>query len=133
MDQALRSLVRSRAGDVCEYCRKPLRGSHASTSSMSSLASTVVRPNRTTWRWRAAFATSTRDRTSPVLILKADSLCPYFIHAETFWTEHFTWQGTVVVGRTATGRATMQLLSMNDWQRVEVRDNLQSLGEPFAG
>jgi len=38
----------------------------------------------------------------------------------------------MIVGRTAIGRATVQLLAMNDWQRVEVRENLQALGEPFA-
>jgi len=25
------------------------------------------------------------------------------------------------------------LLAMNDWERVEVRENLQALGEPFVG
>jgi hypothetical protein len=39
----------------------------------------------------------------------------------------------VLLGRTAIGRATVQLLAMNDWQRVEVRQNLQAVGEPFAG
>jgi hypothetical protein len=39
----------------------------------------------------------------------------------------------MIVGQTAIGRATVQLLAMNDWQRVEVREILQALGEPFAG
>jgi hypothetical protein len=26
----------------------------------------------------------------------------------------------------------VRLLAMNEWQRVEVRDNLHSLGQPFA-
>jgi len=30
-------------------------------------------------------------------------------------------------------RATVELLSMNHWERVVLRENLQSLGEPFAG
>jgi hypothetical protein len=47
------------------------------------------------------------------------------------WPEHFAWRGTLIVGQTAIGRATVQLLAMNDWQRVELRDNLQALGEPF--
>jgi len=42
------------------------------------------------------------------------------------------WNGTIVVGRTPIGRATVVLLAINDWQRVELRENLQSLGEPFA-
>jgi hypothetical protein len=39
----------------------------------------------------------------------------------------------MIVGRTAIGRATVQLLVMNNWERIEVRENLHALGEPFAG
>ncbi len=31
------------------------------------------------------------------------------------------------------GRATVELLAMNEWERVEIRENLRSLGESFAG
>ncbi|MEX2315754.1 MAG: hypothetical protein WD669_01290 [Pirellulales bacterium] len=49
------------------------------------------------------------------------------------WSDHFEWQEAVLVGRTSIGRATIELLAINDWQRVELRENLQSLGDPFAG
>jgi hypothetical protein len=39
----------------------------------------------------------------------------------------------ILTGLTPVGRATIVLLAINDWQRVELRDNLQQLGEPFAG
>lgn len=58
---------------------------------------------------------------------------PLFHPRRDRWTDHFAWDDVMVVGRTAIGRATVKLLAMNDWQRVEVRKNLQSLGEPFAG
>ena len=58
---------------------------------------------------------------------------PLFHPRQHHWSEHFQWQGTVVVGLTPIGRATVELLAMNDWERLEVRENLQSLGEPFAG
>jgi len=48
------------------------------------------------------------------------------------WADHFAWEGTVVAGRTAIGRATVGLLTISDWQRLEVRENLQTPGEPFA-
>ena len=49
------------------------------------------------------------------------------------WSNHFLWKGAVIVGRTPTGRATEELLGINDWQRIELRENLQALGEPFVG
>jgi hypothetical protein len=49
------------------------------------------------------------------------------------WPEHFAWDDTIIMGKTPVGRATAQLLRMNDWQRIELRNNLRSLGEAFAG
>ncbi len=37
------------------------------------------------------------------------------------WEEHFTWNEHLLEGKTAIGRATVQLLKLNDPQRVEVR------------
>ena len=85
------------------------------------------------WRWRVAAAISTRGRTSPALIPTAARLVPLFHPRQHRWSEHFAWEGTIIVGLTPIGRATVELLAMNKWERVEVRENLQSLGEPFAG
>jgi 5-methylcytosine-specific restriction endonuclease McrA len=60
-------------------------------------------------------------------------IVPLFHPRRDNWAEHFGWHATTLVGRTPIGRATVQLLAMNGWQRVEVRNNLRSLGEPFAG
>jgi hypothetical protein len=59
-------------------------------------------------------------------------LVPLSHPRQDHWSEHFAWEGTVIVGRTPIGRATVQLLAMNAWERVEVRNNLRTLGEPFA-
>jgi hypothetical protein len=48
------------------------------------------------------------------------------------WAEHFEWEDTFIVGKTPVGRATAALLAMNDWQRIDLRENLRGLGEPFA-
>jgi hypothetical protein len=60
-------------------------------------------------------------------------LVPLFHPRRDRWAHHFAWEGTLLVARTAVGRATVHLLAMNEWQRIEVRQNLQALGEPFAG
>jgi hypothetical protein len=45
------------------------------------------------------------------------------------WTEHFAWDGDIIVGRTPTGRATIRLLNMNDPARVEIRAELRASGQ----
>jgi hypothetical protein len=60
-------------------------------------------------------------------------LVPLYHPRRDHWSEHYTWKGAVIVGQTPIGRATVELLGMNDWQRIELRENLQTLGEPFVG
>ncbi len=60
-------------------------------------------------------------------------LVPLFHPRRDRWADHFMWEGTVVRGLTPVGRATVELLAMNDWERVELRENLELLGERFAG
>src|SRR5206468_4276572 len=40
------------------------------------------------------------------------------------WREHFSWDGSRLVGRTATGRATIQTLRLNRADAVSVRQLL---------
>ncbi len=64
---------------------------------------------------------------------KTGQLTPLFNPRHEHWCDHFVWQGIVIIGQTPIGRATVRLLGMNDWQRIELRENLQALGEQFAG
>jgi hypothetical protein len=61
------------------------------------------------------------------------TLVPLYHPRRDQWSDHFGWDDTVVVGKTPIGRATAELLGMNHWQRIELRENLQNLGEAFAG
>jgi len=135
MDNAIRSLVRRRASDVCEYCRLP------------QASSLIVR-----FHIEHVIARQHGGQTEPDNLALACSYCNYhkgpniaafdpksgqlvrlFHPRQDLWADHFAWEEIVVVGLTAIGRATIELLAINDWQRVEVRENLQNLGEPFAG
>lgn len=44
------------------------------------------------------------------------------------WNEHFGWAGFRVVGRTAVGRATADLLGMNAERRLRIREAEQLFG-----
>lgn len=135
MDQSLRSTVRNRAGDVCEYCRLPQASSrfvqfhiehiiarqHGGASDLDNLALACGYCNRHKGPNIAAI--------DPV----SGSMVPLFHPRRDRWPDHFEWQETTLFGKSPVGRATIDLLAMNDWQRIELRDNLESLGEPFCG
>ncbi len=44
------------------------------------------------------------------------------------WSKHFSWRGAVLIGKTPVGRATIDVLKINEPQRVVHRDMLLSLG-----
>jgi hypothetical protein len=44
------------------------------------------------------------------------------------WDRHFRWDGPVLVGRTATGRATVVVLGINVVHRVRLREQLMLEG-----
>jgi hypothetical protein len=135
MDNALRSMVRRRAGDVCEYCRLPqavspfvrfhiehvIARQHGGQSDFDNLALSCSSCN---FHKGPNIAGIDHD---------TGQLAPLFHPRQHRWAEHFAWDGTVIVGLTPIGRATVELLAMNNWDRVEIRENLQSLGESFAG
>ncbi|MCE9554756.1 MAG: HNH endonuclease [Planctomycetes bacterium] len=135
MDKALRSLVRRRAGEVCEYCRLPQEASpFASFHVEHIIARQHGGPTESdNLALACGFCNFHKGPNIASLDPESGHLVPLFHPRRDRWTGHFAWEGTVIVGETATGRATTQLLAMNDWERVEIRENLQTLGEPFAG
>lgn len=53
-----------------------------------------------------------------------DSIARLFDPRNDEWSDHFSFHGTRIVGRTAVGRATVRVMGMNDRERVELRIHL---------
>ena len=135
MDRLLRSLVQSRAGGVCEYCRLPQAASLFSLFHVEHIIARQHRGKSAPENLALACGFCNLHKGPNIAGIDPDGglLVPLFHPRQDRWNDHFLWDGTIVVGRTPVGRATVQLLAMNDWARVELRDNLQLLGERFAG
>ncbi|HEY2840922.1 MAG TPA: HNH endonuclease [Pirellulales bacterium] len=135
MDRALRSFVRRRALELCEYCRLP----QASSQPVSFHVEHVIArqhggpSNADNLALSCSYCNFHKGPNIASIDPESGLLVPLFHPRRDNWAEHFAWQGTILIGKTSTARATLRLLAMNDWQRVELRDNLLSLGEPFAG
>jgi len=123
---SLREQVRQRAENRCEYCH--LRQSaapfftfhfehirarqHRGTDDLSNCALACPDCN--------AFKGTNQAAYDP----ESDLLVPLFNPRLHLWHEHFEACGAFIVGRTPIGRATVQLLGMNDDERVEMRAEL---------
>lgn len=56
--------------------------------------------------------------------LLAGKIVPLFHPRRQVWNRHFAWQGGLLVGKSSTGKVTVQVLNINDPPRVLVRESL---------
>jgi hypothetical protein len=59
---------------------------------------------------------------------ETDALTPLFHPREHVWDEHFAWAGPELRGLTPVGRVTVDVLNINDADRVEIRRELIASG-----
>jgi hypothetical protein len=131
MDWQTRRTVRERADDRCEYCR--LRQEHASlwrhqiehivprkhrgTDDLTNLGWACVRCNL-----GKASNLSGRDADTGEIV-------PLFNPRTQPWNDHFAYEGAEIIGLTATGRVTVEVLNMNEPRRLALRQELLENGE----
>lgn len=132
MDQGVRTLVRQRAEDRCEYCRVPqssidvtfhvdhvVAQQHLDVvhDDVDSLALACDRCNL----FKGTNLSSIDPSTMQIVQL--------FNPRRDQWHEPFILDGAEIVGLTPIGRATARLLQMNARRRVKLRAWLIRLGE----
>lgn len=129
MDRDLEELVWSRAGTICEYCRMPQRFDDLTFEIDHVVATT--HGGKTT-PGNLALSCFSCNRFKGPNLAGIDPLTGRF--AKLFhprrhsWTRHFRWNGSVLMGLTPVGRATIRVLHVNDFMRVRLRAQLVSEG-----
>ena len=131
MDDRLERAVRRRAGFACEYCRLPaglhptpfeiehiLPKQHGGETAFSNLAYSCLLCNRHKGPNLAGIERARHRK----------KLVPLFNPRRHQWSRHFQWNGPYLVGRTAIGRVTIEVLAMYDSLRVAVRAALMEEG-----
>lgn len=130
MDASTRNLVRRRARRCCEYCQlheeeDPLFAfhvehiiarQHGGADSPSNLALACEQDN--------LHKGPNLTGIDPV----TKKLSRLFNPRRHKWSRHFRWDGPVLIGRTAIGRATVAVLGMNLPQRIALREELIAAG-----
>ncbi len=123
MTPASREAVRKRARERCEYCRirqidvpflkhqveHVIPRQHGGGDQLANLALACYRCNKFKGPNLSAFD----PRTGKLVRL--------FNPRRQRWLDHFSVRGVLILGRTATGRATVELLRMNATKRQSLR------------
>ena len=130
MDVSLRRLVERRAAGLCEYCRIPLifdqlppcmdhviAVKHHGPTVEENLAHTCYECN--------AYKGDNIAGIDPA----TGKLTPLFHPRRQVWKRHFHWDGAVLVGKTAVGRTTIDVLNINTQDRVRFRQLMIASGD----
>ena len=129
MDAALQRLVRRRAGGRCEYCRLPQAASgvpfeidhiiarhHKGRTVAGNLADACI------------YCNGYKGPNISGLDAVTGKLTPLFNPRRHKWSYHFRYEGGVLVGRTAVGRTTVEVLRINLPNLVALREVLKEDG-----
>jgi hypothetical protein len=129
MNVAMQTLVRARARERCEYCLMPQSAIDLPFPIDHIIAS--QHGGRTVEENLALACTRCNLRKGPNIAgLDPDSgvLCRLFNPRQDAWPDHFHWDGPALRGITAIGRTTIQVLGMNEPERVLLRRLLLASG-----
>jgi HNH endonuclease len=126
-----KSFIQVRAKHCCEYCKFPIAYSHDSfhiehiipirldgNNELENLALACDGCNSNKWGYVEALDALTGD------------MVALFHPRQDVWAEHFEWSEdfTMILGKTPTGRATIDLLKMNRLGLVNIRKALFAYG-----
>ncbi|MEM8639110.1 MAG: HNH endonuclease signature motif containing protein [Cyanobacteria bacterium P01_G01_bin.54] len=128
MNPTLRQQVRERAKGLCEYCHSPeqicstrftldhiIPRSLGGSDAMENLALACQRCNERRYNFVGGVDPLTQQ------------IQPLYNPRQQHWAAHFMWtrDGSLILGTTPTGRATVKRLDLND-ERYPNEDSIQS-------
>ncbi len=129
MDETLRSQVWARAGSRCEYCQLPHGCSTLSFQLDHIISLKHHGPTLLDNLALACFYCNTHK--GPNLAgfeLDQRVITRLFHPRRDIWTEHFRWNGAVLLGLSPVGRVTIDVLNINLAERIEHRRLLHEMG-----
>jgi hypothetical protein len=130
MDSRTREFVRRRASDRCEYCGLPEAAAPFFAFHIEHIRARQHQGDDDLTNLALACPDCNAKKGPNLATISPDSgqLIELFNPRIHVWSEHFTFVGAEVVGRTDIGRATVQLLDMNEDERVIVREQVRAEG-----
>jgi len=131
MGAAARRLVWERANHRCEYCRLAQSAAPFLTFHVEHIRARQHGGEDDTANLALACPYCNRFKGPNLAAVdpRSGRLVPLFNPRVHPWEEHFAFDGVTILGRTPIGRATVNLLNMNEEARLEMRAELHARGE----
>ena len=122
--------VEERAHGRCEYCRmfEAMQGTtfHLEHTIPSSHSGPKTADNLA---WACPHCNLCKGTRQSAIDPDSSQTVPLFNPRVDAWEEHFFWHGHELVGKSATGRATIAALNLNHPRRIFIRQAEGSIGE----
>lgn len=122
MDATIRKLVRERAGGACEYCRLPQEAVPFATFHIEHIVAKQHHGADGPSNLALACHHCNRHKGPNLTGIDAETaqIVRFFHPRRDCWDEHFELRGSLIVGLTPMGRATVDVLAMNEpeWLRL---------------
>ncbi len=123
----LQRLVRERAGDCCEYCQLPAEFAWLPFQIDHIISEKLHGPTTAeNLAWSCEPCNSHKGPLAAGYL--TGKHIPLFHPRQDRWSDHFQWNGPLLVGKTDCGLATIDVLVINRADRVEVRRALIAEG-----
>lgn len=125
----LRRFVIERARDCCEYCRLPRRY----TETPFQIDHVVAQKHHgetdpDNLCWACFYCNSYKGPNLSGLNPETGRAVRLFSPRRDRWTQHFEWDGSRLIGKTPTGRVTIDVLRLNAPLLVQIRELLIECG-----
>lgn len=118
--------VRRRAAGLCEYCLFPESASELPFHIDHIIAQKHRGQTESANLAWACFSCNLRKGSNIAgFDPETGALTPLFSPRTDRWSDHFVWDGVLLQGRTAIGRATVMVLDINHVDSVTVREALR--------
>ena len=127
IDAATRESVHARAGNACEYCGLQQHHSPLAALQIEHILPRKHRGGDNVDNLALACIDCNIHKGSNIAGIDpaTGALSEIFHPRRHSWEEHFEWHGVRIVGKTSIGRATVEVLSMNSDEQLQLRTALQ--------
>jgi hypothetical protein len=129
MDADLHRRVRERSGGRCEYCHLP----EADSLVPFEIEHIIPRKHRGrtvagNLAWACIYCNGYKDPNLTGRDPTTGKITPLYHQRRHKWNYHFRYQGSMLIGRTAIGRTTIDVLQINRPYLVAIREVLITAG-----
>ena len=116
-------MIRERAGHRCEYCQLHQQDSPLATLHIEHIIPRKHHGPSDESNLALACVDCNLHKSSNLSGLDPETkeLTPLFHPRKQEWDEHFEWQGIHIIGKTAVGRTTIDVLCMNSEEQLLLR------------